>query len=68
MIDSTKIELNAIPPTIAALQKTNTVLNHKNAMLSNILIIGIMVIGLIIASEITIYLKEENERKIRKQN
>jgi hypothetical protein len=68
MIDSTKIELNAIPPTIAELQKTNTVLNHKNAMLSNILIIGIMVIGLIIASEITIYLKDEDERKKRKQN
>lgn len=66
MIDCTKLELNAIPPTIAELQKTNSVLNHKNDMLSNILIVGIMIIGLIIASEITIYLKEEDERKNRK--
>ena len=34
MIDSTKIELNAIPPTIAALQKTNTVLNNKKSQLN----------------------------------
>jgi hypothetical protein len=68
MIDCTKIELNAIPPTIAELQKTNTVLNNKNMILSSFLIIGIMALGLIITSEAIIYLEQENERKNRKQN
>ncbi len=63
MIDITLIELNTIPPPIAELKRTNTILNNKNLMLTNIITFSTIVLGIIIISEILVYYKEDDERK-----
>ena len=66
MIDFTTIQANPIPPPIIKLQVANSVLQGKNKALRNILIVGGVLLGIYIADKVITYIKEENERKIKK--
>lgn len=65
MIDFTTIQVEAIPPKISTLQKTNLSLKGQNKALTNILIItGLVTVGVIIY-HINKRYKEDEERKRR---
>jgi len=68
MIDISKLEINPIPQKILELQNSNLELTDKNNALKNIMILGVIFIGMVVLDDIIKYLYKENERKNRKQS
>jgi hypothetical protein len=63
MIEINKIELNPLPPPIRVLNADNLLLKKKNEELINMLLIGGLIIGIIMAEKIITIIKQKDERK-----